>query len=366
MELDGLGARCALASCRAIDYLPITCASCAQPFCAEHATVAAHSCKLAAQQVQVPTCPICQRAVPTPAGGDPNDAMARHIDTGCPSRPRVNAVCDKAGCKVRDIAPVVCRACRGTFCMSHRLEIDHACAKAGSILALAAPATTAAAAVAVPGSGPKGNALAAAMRRLGVTSSSSPVTTSGSPPPTSAKEEPPERKQKKKLSFSSRSRSRSQSSPSPVGRSDGLAPLTVFQNSRTTPRGDLKIPEDQRMLFAVFYPVSMQRQPEWRFVNERHSAGKVLDELKLPELKEPGTRYAMHAVKPGFKGVNLLPLITPLRDVPKEILRDGDIVVVEIGEAALGQNWESALNSSKMTSSIHKAAGTRSIKCTIS
>jgi AN1-like Zinc finger len=344
MELDGVGSRCTLSTCRAVDYLPIRCASCSQPFCADHAAASAHSCTVArTAQVVVPTCPVCNRPVPAPPGVDAGTALAIHIETGCPRRARTNPVCGKNGCKVRDVAPVVCRACKGTYCMNHRLEADHECMQAGSGAA----------------GSPGGNALAAAMKRLGSTA-----------PAASTAAAVPEPKLKKKLLVSLRSSTRSRSSRSrlrsPHVRDDGLVPLTAFQNAPTALRVDSKVPEDERLHLAVFFPISMQRQPEWRYFNSRWSAGKVMDDLKLPELSEPGLRYSMHAVKPGFKGANLLPRIKPLRDVGAEILCDGDLVVIEAGEGPLSDQWEAALAGTKVTSPLTRTLGFKASYCAVS
>lgn len=127
MEVDGLGARCTLSSCRTLDYLPFTCPSCAQQFCNEHRTPASHFCKAAASRI-VPTCPACSKPVPVPPGSTPDVAVSRHIDAGCPKRKRANPICAARGCSVRDPASTTCPSCRNVFCLQHRIEAQHDCA----------------------------------------------------------------------------------------------------------------------------------------------------------------------------------------------------------------------------------------------
>jgi hypothetical protein len=103
-------------------------------------------------------------------------------------------------------------------------------------------------------------------------------------------------------------------------------------------------------------------------LNSRHSAGKILDALKLPPPPPDASsdRYSAYAVKHGGKGVNLLPTIVPLRDLGREVIQDGDNIVLEVGEQGLGPEWMAAVkaaNLPKVKSSRERA--TKASKCVI-
>lgn len=83
------------------------------------------------------------------------------------------------------------------------------------------------------------------------------------------------------------------------------------------------------------------------FFSNRNSAGKIIEGLlrDVKALKAPtgGDRLCLYAVKRGGGGVNLLPHITPLRDLPVGILANGDVLVVEEGNGGLDQAWYNVL-----------------------
>lgn len=328
MDLDGVGARCALSSCATLDYLPLRCNHCQLQFCAEHHGHAAHSCRSAPTVPFVPTCPICAAPVPATAGLTADAAMARHVDAGCPRRARSNKLCAKADCRARDIAPVLCRACGDTFCLEHRLEADHDCAKAG-----AASAT-----------GKADNPLAAAMSRLQAGGAGNGD--SG----------------KKKISLPRRTRSKSpRGAVKGVGATAGSASsskvlsskkvLTTFSNQPSSPKkpsGAAAFNVEDALTLAVYFAPQLERQPEYWLVNRRWSAGKVLDTLRLPDLAGD-SRFALYIVRRSgerITGANLLPRITPLRD-SREGVKNFDAVVVEAGESGLSPEWVNVVSKNK-------------------
>lgn len=245
--------------------------------------------------------------------------MARHVDAGCPRRPRANKLCAKRDCRARDVAPVLCRACGDTFCLEHRLEADHDCAKAGAVGA----------------AGNADNPLSAAMSRLQTGGAGSADTG------------------KKKISLPRRSRSKSPrdalkggmktgSASSPKALS-GKKALTTFSNQPSNPKkpsGASSFDAEDALTLAVYFAPQLERQPEYWLVNRRWSAGKVLDTLRLPDLAG-GARFALYIVRRNgerISGVNILPRITPLRD-GREAVKNFDAVVVEAGEIGLSPEW---------------------------
>ncbi|KAI8881071.1 hypothetical protein K501DRAFT_324660 [Backusella circina FSU 941] len=78
--------------------------------------------------VRVPTCPICQKPVPGKRGEDPNIRMNQHIQNNCADlEPKSNNTCRKKGCSTKMLVPMQCTECGLSFCVKHRLEVDHQC-----------------------------------------------------------------------------------------------------------------------------------------------------------------------------------------------------------------------------------------------
>lgn len=104
----------------------------------------------------VPSCPICSKPVPIKRGEDPNHRvsvasldllqlrflstridltflqMNQHIESGCKvnntSTSAPSNTCRQQGCKTKLLVPMICSSCKQSFCVKHRLEIDHQCA----------------------------------------------------------------------------------------------------------------------------------------------------------------------------------------------------------------------------------------------
>ncbi|KAI7889922.1 uncharacterized protein EV154DRAFT_538618 [Mucor mucedo] len=78
--------------------------------------------------VRVPICPICDKPVPVKRGDDPNIRMNQHIQSNCSDlQPKVDNTCRKKGCTTKMLVPMHCPECGLSFCVKHRLEIDHQC-----------------------------------------------------------------------------------------------------------------------------------------------------------------------------------------------------------------------------------------------
>lgn len=137
--------------------------------------------------------------------------------------------------------------------------------------------------------------------------------------------------------------------PAPTATAPLGATSMVFSNVASSPRRaagpSAAVASDDEMHLAVYFCAEARRRPEYWVVSRRWSAGKVLDAFKLPALAN-GQRYALYAVRKAgnsVAAVNLLPRITPLREHGREILADGDCVVVEVGEKGLRDGWMDVL-----------------------
>lgn len=125
MEFFDLGENCA--KCGKRDYLSFKCDLCKKAYCLDHRMGEQHDCPdLKLQQRRKLECPICQQKVLILEGQDPNTAVERHIQKGCPKEDEIKKVkCDVKGCE--EFMVVTCKNCKRNLCLSHRIDIDHKC-----------------------------------------------------------------------------------------------------------------------------------------------------------------------------------------------------------------------------------------------
>ncbi|KAI8359871.1 hypothetical protein EDC96DRAFT_513474 [Choanephora cucurbitarum] len=131
MEFPELGKRCTAKGCNLYDFLPYTCVNCNKVFCQDHFKLQAHQCPSLNDpnfDIRVPICPLCEKPVPSKRGVDPNIRMNEHIQSNCTdldSKP--NNTCRKKGCSTKLLVPMQCTDCGLSFCVQHRLAVDHQC-----------------------------------------------------------------------------------------------------------------------------------------------------------------------------------------------------------------------------------------------
>lgn len=118
--------------------------------------------------------------------------------------------------------------------------------------------------------------------------------------------------------------------------------------------GDPKVPADERITVAVFFPAGSGVQARYMYFSARNSAGKIMDGLvKDVQGLSPARgseRYCLYAVKRGGGGVNLLPHITPLHNLGAGVVQAGDMLVMEVGADGLDPAWLAALQKLSSTS----------------
>lgn len=287
MELDGIGARCALPTCRKLDYLPVRCSHCSQTFCDEHQVTSSHDCKAQRSSLPSSRCPSCGRDI---SGGA--EGLSKHVER-CSARIRRDPLCAKKGCSVRDPAAVVCPRCSKAYCIAHRLQEDHDCLPTLN------------------------NPLSGGRRPVGKTSATQQTGKAGS----------------------SVGAGKTTARPKLV--------RTDHVNTINTPDGGARVQDEDRIVLSVYFPAGSNIAPRYMVLSRRHSAGKILDEVmsRVSELRKPegGGRYYLYAVKEGFAGVNLLPHIVPLRELPPDVLKAGDSLVIETTNAGLPMVWSTVL-----------------------
>nr|CAG8607389.1 5091_t:CDS:2 [Entrophospora candida] len=124
MEFPDLGKQCANPDCKQLDYLPIKCHFCKIDYCKNHYKPKHHHCKNAPDEdgVKVPTCPICSSPIPISKGEDPNIRIRLKSTSTKPFNS-----CSVNKCKNRIAVKIVCSGCNKSYCIKHRLEIDHTC-----------------------------------------------------------------------------------------------------------------------------------------------------------------------------------------------------------------------------------------------
>ncbi|KAI7881121.1 CRE-AIP-1 protein [Lichtheimia hyalospora FSU 10163] len=131
MEFPELGKHCTFDSCHQLDFLPYTCYRCKKIFCQDHFKLDDHHCPSLQDgqyDARVPTCPICEQPVPGPRGQDPNISVNRHIQNNCnDKRQTASNICHQRACNAKLLVPMNCSDCGYSFCVKHRLPVDHTC-----------------------------------------------------------------------------------------------------------------------------------------------------------------------------------------------------------------------------------------------
>ncbi|KAH3745034.1 hypothetical protein Pelo_13579 [Pelomyxa schiedti] len=151
--LVGIGRHCT--ECGRLDFLPYKCGECGCHFCSEHRD--SHSpCgnQIDKNNVVGLPCPICGKSVRVKEGSDPDEELARHLQSLCipepppqqrPSEPNTAQAtaerrklhtgglaepfckCSAYRCRAKDLVCCRCPSCGKTFCLKHRHERDHTC-----------------------------------------------------------------------------------------------------------------------------------------------------------------------------------------------------------------------------------------------
>ncbi|KAJ9115281.1 hypothetical protein QFC20_001148 [Naganishia adeliensis] len=86
-EMLFIGQRCAHDACSLVDFLPLKCQYCRQPYCSTHFPASTHACPSMPPAHTLnriaPICPMCNIPQSTNPGEDPNIVMNRHIQHEC-------------------------------------------------------------------------------------------------------------------------------------------------------------------------------------------------------------------------------------------------------------------------------------------
>ncbi|ORY87171.1 hypothetical protein LY90DRAFT_498412 [Neocallimastix californiae] len=135
MEFPDLGKQCHLKECKQLDFLPFTCEYCKHVFCKEHWKPESHRCEKESTErkdFHTTICPLCGKIVPIKRDEDPNIRVNKHIndncsDPGTSTSTSTKKTCQYKGCKTKQLIPFVCPKCKKSFCIKHRLDIDHNC-----------------------------------------------------------------------------------------------------------------------------------------------------------------------------------------------------------------------------------------------
>merc|ERR1711998_112859 len=139
-DIDGnVGRHCS--HCGQFDYMPTLCGGCGKYHCHEHAHCESHGCQreVLLGDKQATTCPCCSQPIHVEAGQSVDQAVNRHIESGCKSglaakikkqRDTMNRCAYGKGknrCKECSLVRFQCNDCGKSFCLKHRHALDHKC-----------------------------------------------------------------------------------------------------------------------------------------------------------------------------------------------------------------------------------------------
>ena len=152
-----IGQRCSHDACNLVDFLPLKCQYCHQPFCGSHFSLSTHTCPNRPPEYTLnrvaPLCPLCSTPISALPGEDPNIPMERHIGSECRGKEEKKdelrrkrekgEVCWKKGCGKVLFAKIRCEACKHDFCAPHRYPNQHVCPSLSSSSSSTTPPPTA-------------------------------------------------------------------------------------------------------------------------------------------------------------------------------------------------------------------------------
>ena len=254
--------------------------------------------------------------------------------------------------------PISCKLCKQPFCLKHRFETDHDCpAKKSGASNATANATAAAAAAARqrqeqqkrvqqqaqlqkqqqqqqrPGSAARGASAAGTASRgasdwlsQAAAGAASAATTSPFSPFQGLSQ--PQRP-------STGGGGGGAAAGGSAGAAGGQRKKTKHKNKPQDAYGAQGIPESERMLLSVYFPVSSNRPPEFHFLSVRWSVGKVIDTLASRG------NIRNNNNQPGALRLNLFSRSAARLDTSSSleamVLQDklggGDAVILEYGDA---------------------------------
>ena len=138
MELPSLGASCFRQDCRQhTEFLPTKCHHCSNSFCQEHflpthdTESTGHYCNKLPKDERAIECPKCGQILANSRGKNADEIVDIHIQNGCQTTQTqiYRNECQFNNCNKRELVPITCKQCRGTYCIKHRSELDHNCRK---------------------------------------------------------------------------------------------------------------------------------------------------------------------------------------------------------------------------------------------
>jgi predicted nucleic acid binding AN1-type Zn finger protein len=128
--------KCYQQECRVLnDYLLLKCSYCKHSFCNDHSKPTnngkeGHLCdKLPLDKIAT-VCPICKQILQVKPTENPDVVTNEHINEGCRKTETQKVFtnqCTFKNCTKKELVPIKCAICQKTFCIKHRLELDHAC-----------------------------------------------------------------------------------------------------------------------------------------------------------------------------------------------------------------------------------------------
>ncbi|KLO16000.1 hypothetical protein SCHPADRAFT_901958 [Schizopora paradoxa] len=134
-----VGKQCSASTCQLVDFLPIKCDHCKEPFCSDHFKPESHKCsKWDSSQAdrRALECFVCTKLIAIPPGADPNIRMDEHLSRECPGKPGVvkastTPICGAPRCQKKLVAQAIeCKDCKKKFCASHYHPASHKCTSA--------------------------------------------------------------------------------------------------------------------------------------------------------------------------------------------------------------------------------------------
>lgn len=114
-----IGTHCQDPYCNQLDFLPFRCDSCFSTFCLDHRSETAHRCPKAGEWAR--------RRAAAAAASSPSSQGGRTLLEADVSKPCASPTCKTITSTTGRNPGVHCTTCKRTYCLTHRLQEDHAC-----------------------------------------------------------------------------------------------------------------------------------------------------------------------------------------------------------------------------------------------
>eukprot|EP00184_Porphyridium_aerugineum_P007900 CAMPEP_0184691766 /NCGR_PEP_ID=MMETSP0313-20130426/504_1 /TAXON_ID=2792 /ORGANISM="Porphyridium aerugineum, Strain SAG 1380-2" /LENGTH=270 /DNA_ID=CAMNT_0027149527 /DNA_START=311 /DNA_END=1123 /DNA_ORIENTATION=+ len=261
-------------------------------------------------------CSKCKEAVLVKGYENEGAVLREHQSTGkCgKGRERKNDKCSKEECRTREVVRILCQGCGKNYCLKHRSMLDHECGHGSSSSQAMLPGSK---------KTPLERQLEMKRNAAGAVSASSAAVA--------------------KAKANGKQRPAIQP-PMPSKYS--------FANSELYPDGDETIEAGDRFPLSIFFPMSDSTPARHMFFYRKLTVGRMIDQIRDKYMPVYSTNDRMYAFVVRANGFCPLSHVDRLCEIGPDVLRQGDVVVLEVSPS-LSPTWFAKLANRQAIASVN-------------